>query len=208
MDYEVRYLSEPLAVAWREDDKGRRTAVVEGYAARFNSESSTLGGVFREVIKPGAFRAALKKPGVDVRAFINHDASKVIGRQGNGTLELREDARGLFYRVELPDTSFARDLVVSMERGDIAHSSFAFTLERDGQDWEFDAIEENGRKLDRRTILEVNELIEVSPVTVPAYPSSTSKLAARALETRSEIRSEIMQNRAARARAIAASLEV
>jgi HK97 family phage prohead protease len=205
MNHEVRYLAEPLSVAWREDDKGR-TAVVEGYAARFNSRSEILAGQFREVIKPGAFRDAMARPGVDVRAFVNHDSAKVIGRQGNGTLTLREDERGLFYRVELPDTSFARDLVVSMERGDIAHSSFAFQVERDGQSWDWGALDEGGRKLDLRTIHRVSDLIEVSPVTIPAYPESSSGLAARALEHRSEIRREFMKNQASRARAIAASL--
>lgn len=199
MTVERRWLAEPLNVATR-DKNGRTTHIVEGYAARFDSWSEDLGG-FREVIKRGAFRSVLRSDKTDVRALFNHDPSMVLGRQRAGTLELKEDERGLFYRVELPDTQVARDLVVSMERGDIAHSSFAFIVGRSGQDWNDD--------LDERTITEFSGLMDVSPVTFPAYPEASSGLARHveaAHEVRSQLRAEHQARMAIRAKAFAAKL--
>jgi HK97 family phage prohead protease len=206
MKYETRILAEPLNVAWLERDAGERQAVIEGYAARFGVWSEDLGG-FRERIEPGAFSAALRNSETDVRALFNHDPSVVLGRQRAGTLELKEDSRGLFYRVRLPDTSFARDLVVSMERGDIAHSSFAFRVEREGQDWRFN--DKDG--LEERTIRSVSGIYDVSPVTFPAYPDASSGVVRgihteAAVEMRNVIRAERMKLQANRARAIAATL--
>jgi HK97 family phage prohead protease len=205
MKLETRMLAEPINVATREKDDGGKEHIVEGYAARFGTWSEDLGG-FREQIKPGAFREALKTS--DVRALWNHDPSQVLGRQRSGTLELKEDSRGLFYRVRLPDTQAARDLVVMMERGDVAESSFAFTVERGGDEWRFT----KGDELDERTIVRVSGLFDVSPVTFPAYPEATSGLVrgvdvGAALEMRDAIRAERMQLQASRARAFAASLE-
>jgi HK97 family phage prohead protease len=48
----------------------------------------------------------------------------VLGRNKSGTLRLSEDNIGLHYQVDLPDTTYARDLAISMERGDVSQSSF------------------------------------------------------------------------------------
>lgn len=62
----------------------------------------------------------------------------------------------------MPETSYGKDLAVSMKRGDITQSSFAFTVEKD--DWSTD---DNGNDL--RTIKKIKRLYDVSPVTYPAY---------------------------------------
>ena len=139
-------------------------ATLSGYAAVFNSLSEDLGG-FREKIDPGAFKGALKKS--DCRALFNHDSNFVLGRQAAGTLRLKEDKTGLFMEVDLPDTQFARDLQVSVERGDITQQSFGFTVKKDS--WE----EDRDRKEVTRTLNEIEELFDVSPVTFPAYPDTT-----------------------------------
>ena len=97
----------------------------EGYAARFNKWSEDLGG-FREKIAPKAFRKAIKTS--DTRALFNHDSNFVLGRSSAKTLDLREDDKGLKFSVIPPDTQWARDLGVSMERGDVNQCSFGFTL--------------------------------------------------------------------------------
>lgn len=153
-------------------DGGPRIA---GYAAVFNQVSEELWG-FREVIAPGAFAATLQGD-PDVRALWNHDPNYVLGRTRSGTLRVWEDERGLAFEVEPPDTQWARDLLVTMRRGDVSQMSFGFTVERDR--WEQD---EDGNVL--RTVVAVGELYDISPVTFPAYPQTTAHVRARAEEMR------------------------
>jgi len=141
-------------------------AKIAGHAAVFNQLSEDLGG-FREKIQPGAFKEAVKG---DVRALVNHNSDKVLGRTKSGTLDLEEDDKGLAFELVLPDTQPARDLTASMERGDVDQMSFGFrTLE---DKWETKDGE------DVRTLVKV-ELFEVSPVTFPAYPQTDVALRSR-----------------------------
>lgn len=137
---------------------------LEGYAAIFDSWSEDLG-FFKERIKRGAFESALKRS--DCRALVDHVSSKILGRQSAGTLRLKEDNKGLFMSVDLPDTQYARDLKVSVERGDITQQSFQFEVEEDV--W----VEDRKNNRAERTITVIKELFDVSPVTFPAYPDTT-----------------------------------
>lgn len=137
--------------------------MIEGYAAMFGKRSADLGG-FVEEVAPTAFTKTVKE--ADVRALINHDPNMPLGRSSAGTLELSIDSTGLHYRINPPDTSYARDLMVSMERGDVNQSSFAFYTINDN--WEATT---NDQLL--RTLIEV-KLVDVSTVTYPAYPDATS----------------------------------
>ena len=134
--------------------------VVVGHAAVFDQLSEDLGG-FKERIHKNAFDDVLDN---DVRAFFNHDPNHLLARVSSGTLKLSIDEKGLKYEFSVPDTSSGRDLLVSMERGDISQSSFAFTIQDDSWD------KENGR--DIRTINKVKRLYDVSPVSIPAYPGA------------------------------------
>ena len=140
----------------RESDGDDMT--LEGYAAVFNSETDL--GAFREVIRPGAFDDVMDN---DVRALINHDPNLILGRTSNGTLELSTDERGLKYKVKLGDQQYARDFYESVKRGDISQSSFAFTIDK--QSWN---EERTVRSVDK-----VRQLLDVSPVTYPAYAAAT-----------------------------------
>jgi HK97 family phage prohead protease len=150
--------------------KANGSFVINGYAAKFNTRSQDLGG-FVEEVRPGAFNKALKE--ADVRALLNHDPNLVLGRNKSGTLRLGTDKTGLHYEVDLPDTTYARDLAVSMERGDITQSSFQFRTMKD--DWAL----EDGQAV--RSLLEV-WLFDVSPATIPAYDDATSTLSRRSYE--------------------------
>lgn len=143
---------------------------ITGYAAVFNKDSDDLGG-FIERIKPGAFKKAL--PASDTRALFNHDTNYPLGRVSAGTLRLKEDKDGLFMEIDPPDTQYARDLMVSIERGDVREQSFGFTVVSDT--WE-----DIDKDVARRTINEVGELFDVSPVVFPAYPDTD--VAVRSLE--------------------------
>tara|TARA_R100000700_G_scaffold39868_1_gene53730 strand:+ start:5224 stop:6324 length:1101 start_codon:yes stop_codon:yes gene_type:complete len=140
---------------------------VVGYASVFTDAegnpalSENLGG-FREKIAPEAFDSVLQN---DVRALFNHDPNYILGRTTAGTLSLSVDERGLKYNFTAPDTTYGRDLMVSLERGDVNQSSFGFIVEDDS--WDED---EEGNTI--RTIKKVGRLLDVSPVVYPAYPDA------------------------------------
>jgi len=152
--------------------------VLTGYAVRYNTLSVDLGG-FRETILPGAFDKVLNRQRgkQDVVALFNHDPNQLLGRTSSGTLELSSDDKGLRYSVTLPNTELGRTIAELTARGDLRGSSFAFTVEPRGEQW---APGEDGKP--RRSIREVSGLFDVSVVTHPAYPSSTTSVARRSLE--------------------------
>ena len=152
-----------LACEFRVSDSDKPT--ISGYAAVFNSASEDMG--YREYIDPGAFDSVLAT-NPDVRCLWNHDSSSILGRTKSGTMRLSTDERGLRYECDLPDTQVAHDLAVSMRRGDVTQSSFAFVC--GGNDtWEEDDAGNWTRRIHSFT-----ELIDCSPVTYPAYPDTTS----------------------------------
>lgn len=137
---------------------------IRGYASVFNSLSEDLGG-FREIIAPGAFSDVLND---DVRALYNHSPDYLLARTSNGTLQIGQDERGLWYEFEAPNTSYANDIIELMKRGDLRESSFGFIVAKDS--WRM----RDGKPF--RTIEKVGSLLDVSPVVYPAYPAATSGL--------------------------------
>lgn len=142
------------------DDSGV-APVIEGYASVFDAWSQELGGdfPFMEKVVKGAFEDSIKED--DIRALFNHDPNYVLGRNMSGTLSLQEDEKGLYVRINPPNTQWAKDLLVSIKRGDINQMSFGFTVVLDN--W---TISSDGT--DVRELLKVR-LYDVSPVTFPAY---------------------------------------
>jgi HK97 family phage prohead protease len=150
-------------------DSGRK---IRGYAIVFNSSSVDLGG-FREFIAPEAVDRTLNE-GLDVRALVDHDSAKVIGRTRAGTLSLRKDGKGLRMEVE-PDQeiSYARDILRAVERGDVTGMSFGFRVL--GDQWDYDGKEPV------RTVTDMR-VSEVSIVTFPAYQATDVQVAQRSLQ--------------------------
>lgn len=144
-----------------------------GYAIRYGVPSEPLP--FTEYISPGAATRTLKSRN-EIKAFVNHDTNLVIGSTRAGTLQLAEDERGVHATIHLPDTTYGRDLSVSVARGDVSGMSFGFSVPRGGDAWS-----DNGT---RRDVNEIR-LHEVSPVTgFPAYKQTSA--AVRALAQRTE----------------------
>ena len=161
---EKRFLSSSVEVR---TEKGKPN-VVEGYAAVFNDETE-IGGHFVERVAPGAFDGADMSNTV---ALFNHNIDQPLARVGRG-LSLEVDERGLKYRFELGNQSYAKDLAENIRMGNVSTSSFGFTVRDD--EWE---RREDGLNL--RTITEVGLLFDVSPTTQGAYP--TTEVGLRSME--------------------------
>lgn len=141
--------------------------IISGHAAVFNQLSEPMFG-FRERIMPGAFKKTLKE--ADVRALFNHDANFVLGRNRAKTLTLAEDLEGLAVQIQPPATTWAQDLLVTMQRGDVDQMSFGFRAIKDK--W---LTEDDNTQI--RELHEV-QLFDVSVVTFPAYPQTDAAVRA------------------------------
>jgi Escherichia/Staphylococcus phage prohead protease len=159
MKREIRFLANAEIRAKADGSK-----TISGYAALFNSMSEDLGG-FREIIRQGAFTKTLAN-GADVRALFNHEPDNILGRTTAGTLRLKEDSVGLFFECDLPDTTYANDLYVSIKRGDINQSSFGFYCVADN--W----VSMQDAPGTLREVLEA-DVFDCSPVTFPAYQATS-----------------------------------
>ncbi|MFP5319537.1 MAG: HK97 family phage prohead protease [Acidimicrobiia bacterium] len=145
------------------NDAGKLTALAAVYNTWTTIGSKQLG--WKERIAPGAFRKVLNDPAT--AALFNHNPDHVLGRRRSGTLQLREEPKGLRYTVTLPPTSLGRDLAALAARGDIVASSFSFMVEKGGDEW---SRADDGWEL--RTIKTFARLYDVSPVTYAAYPTT------------------------------------
>lgn len=148
---------------------GGSPGILSGYAAMYGKPSVNLGG-FVETLAPGAFRSTLRriKEGQhDLFLLTEHTQQNILARVSAGNLRVEEDAVGLRFTVELPDTQLGRDVRELVGRGILRGMSFSFAPIKDT--WP-----EKGRRV-------VHDLtaFEISIVSSPAYPS-TSVIANRA----------------------------
>lgn len=145
----------PAQFQTREAEGGE--LVIEGYFAVFNSNYVIWDGA-TESVAPGAFSDTLSN---DIRALIDHESRLVLGRNKAGTLELREDSRGLWGSIKVNrDDVDAMNLYSRIRRGDVDQCSFGFEILEE-------EFSQDGEKI-HWTIKKVN-LYEVSVVTFPAY---------------------------------------
>jgi HK97 family phage prohead protease len=167
-----------LAVESRSEDDGSEREWVIGYAAKFGVLSLDLGD-FVERLDPGAFgivseRRGRKKP-LETRALWNHDPNYPLARYP-GTLRMTVDEVGLRYEFPVPDTTYGRDIASNIRAGIVKGSSFSFTVPSGGDSW---AVED-GRSV--RTIQKIDTLLDVGPVTFPAYPDADVTVAQRSFD--------------------------
>ena len=167
--YEIRVGAELRAV-----DDGDRPRI-EGTAIVFDRESADLGG-FTEIME----RDSITFDG-DLVADFDHQSQYILGRQSNGTLEVRTDGDGVHFTAYPPDTQWARDLMVSMREGYIRQCSFAFRCLRDK--WEHE-----GEKVVRK----VKEALvsNLSIVAQPAYPQTSAEARSKAIGFRELLTAE------------------
>ena len=153
---------------------GDTPKVIEGYAAVYyngtrETEYELWPGTI-ERIMPGAFDGRLQD---DIRALFNHRSDLILGRREAETLRLSIDDRGLRYEIDAADTTVSRDVIEHLRRGDVTGSSFAFR----GADseWLWDQpIADGEYTADIRQINGFSELLDVGPVTYPAYTGTAA----------------------------------
>lgn len=152
-----------------------------GTAILFNKRtwigSSDLG--FWEQIAPQAVTKTLQE--ADVRFLQNHDPNLLLARTnptmraaGNATLTLTPSLGGLVTNADMAPVSYAQDLAVLLERGDISQMSFAF----DPLAWIREQLPDGTQLI---TITELR-LYDVSVVTYPAYEETDAGLRAAAFD--------------------------
>jgi HK97 family phage prohead protease len=169
MKNEYRNFSVKEARAEIKEQEGKRYLVGK---IPYESLSQDLGG-FKETIKRGAFNKTLQD-GADVRALVNHDDSRILGRIKNGTLQLEDREDGLYCTVELGNQSYANDLWESIQRDDVNTLSFGFRTIKDT--WTKDSGRQQTRYLNEVQLLEVS-----FGVVFPAYEATDSQAVYRSL---------------------------
>jgi HK97 family phage prohead protease len=148
---------------------GEETRTITGYAVVFDKPSHVMGRgswAFQETIARTAFE------GVDmskVVATFNHNFDNILARADSNTLNLTIDDFGLKYTFESPNTTAGNDLLENVRNGNIKGSSFMFSVKE--QKWTY---KEDENDPDLREVTKVDELIELGPVTMPAYPDTSA----------------------------------
>ena len=152
--------------------------IVAGYVNQTEQFSQELGLAkrFKEKISKGAFQRAISKSDRDIDFLAEHDSSVVLASTKNGTLDLKEDDKGLYMEARVINTSAGRDWYEMISSGLITNMSFGFQSIND----EWRSVGEN---LFERTINDL-ELFEVSAVRNPAYAQSS--ISNRGLDTSDE----------------------
>jgi HK97 family phage prohead protease len=163
MTVEYRELASD-AVELRSENEGMN---FRGYTSRYGSPSEPLP--FIETVEPGAWTRSLKARN-EIKSFVNHNTDLVLGSTRSGTLQFTDDERGLLADISLPETTYGRDLAVSVKRGDVSGMSVGMSVVRD--EWSSDYT--------KRRIIEAR-LHEASVVTgFPAFRSTTATVRALA----------------------------
>lgn len=156
------------------DEKTGRLSF-SGRPVVYDQLSLDMGG-WQEVIKPGAAsRTLANQP--DVRFLINHDPNLLLARSSSGTMTMGEDNDGMTIGADMADVSYARDLAVSLERGDIDQMSFGFWITRD--EWSGNLHVVHEFDLDGG---------DVSVVTFPAFAQTSAELRSMATKNLESLR--------------------
>jgi len=143
---------------------------LDGYASVFNQRSRLIledGKLFYEIIERGAFDDVLRSEDLNVKAVVNHDDTKLLGRSKSGTLQLEADEKGLRYSIRMGSTQLHKDTLEMVERGDLAESSFKYRVKKGDSKFVRD---ENGDLL--HLVSRVSGLYDVSLVNDGAFANT------------------------------------
>lgn len=137
---------------------------ISGTLAPYNSATNL--GEFQEVFVPGCFSRWLAR-NPDYRILYSHNPAMVLGRKSSGTARMQDTQTGLAYSVVLPETSYAKDLAVLVDRKDVTEASVAMWVIK--QRWE-------SRDGIKTRFIEEAALLEGSVVPFGAYTDTTAEI--------------------------------
>lgn len=127
-------------------------------------------GWYDEIIEHGALDTTDLK---DVRFLVNHNTDMIPlarsrNNNENSTMQMSVDDSGMVIRVDLDteNNADAKSLYSAVSRGDISGMSFMFTVDKDSWD---DVNTEHPT----RHIRSIQNVLEVSAVTFPAYTATS-----------------------------------
>ncbi|MDT2905631.1 HK97 family phage prohead protease [Lactococcus lactis] len=145
--------------------------IISGYFIVFNSETELYEGCFEEIAPESFDNVDLS----DVRALIDHETSKVLGRTKPGTLTLSVDAKGVYGEIKVNENDTeAMNLYSRVQRGDVDQCSFGFNI----LDEAMETRDDGSYKFTIKAI----ELLEVSVVTFPAYADTAVEARSKQIE--------------------------
>ena len=145
--------------------------IISGYFIVFNSETELYEGCFEEIAPESFDNVDLS----DVRALIDHETSKVLGRTKPGTLTLSVDAKGVYGEIKVNENDTeAMNLYSRVQRGDVDQCSFGFSI----LDEAMETRDDGSYKFTIKAI----ELFEVSVVTFPAYADTAVEARSKQIE--------------------------
>lgn len=153
----------------RAEQTEKGDAILTGRPVVYSSPTD-IGGMFREIIEPGALDGADL---TDVRFLVNHDTSMIPlarsrNNNENSTMQMSPDDDGLLLdrvALDITNNAEARALYSAVQRGDISGMSFMFSVAAD----EWEDLETD---YPTRHIIKIASIVEVSAVTFPAYPDT------------------------------------
>jgi len=172
---ERRYLPIQEMRASKTDD-GKM--VIEGYPIVYEKYANLWG--FKEIIRKGAATEALNRS--DEMVLWDHETDQPMARKKNGTLEVKEDEKGVFIKADVSKTVWGRNGYEAILNGIVDKMSFAFNIARAGDNWYWGEFE--GVKIEVREIIKLEEIFDYSPVSYPAYKQTVVNARSKELALR------------------------
>ena len=145
--------------------------IISGYFIVFDTETELYPGV-REEVSPDALVGVDLS---DVKALIDHDTAKVLGRTKANTLSLSVDSKGLYGEIIVNESDQeAMNLYSRVQRGDVDQCSFGFEILNE------EMIQNSDGTV--KFIIKSINLYEVSVVTFPAYQETAVEARSKQIE--------------------------
>lgn len=145
----------------RSENGGRH---ISGKAISFDTQSNDIG--FIEILHRGCISQDLIDSS-NIVFLYNHDYNQVIARanKGKGTLniDLRDD--GVYFDLDVPNTTMGNDLLENIRLGNITQCSFGFSYANEEGAYKDEKIDD----VWYRNVYKIGKLYDLSAVTYPAY---------------------------------------